>query len=164
MIRGAIAGLVLLSLAVSHQRFHTPPDKWEKPRRFHTEFNPQYASRIQLRHDPETPPEGERAYSANNAYWFAVAHPDTTQPGPWNARVSLGIERGYRLCLEFTDCRSIRRCEWVNEKLLYAEAWWGRALGTALLLDVEKESFVYREMVHDGVIAFQQAHAAASGT
>lgn len=34
--------------------------------------------------------------------------------------------------------------------------WWGRVLGTYFIYDVEKEKIIIKEMVHDGVIPFQQ--------
>ena len=45
---------------------------------------------------------------------------------------------------------------WINEKLLYVEVWWGRILGSCFIFDVEKESIIYKEMVNDGNVAFQQ--------
>ncbi len=44
----------------------------------------------------------------------------------------------------------LKRVEWVNEKLVYIEIWWGRVLGSCFIFDAEKELMVYREMVNDG--------------
>jgi hypothetical protein len=143
--------------------WHTPPERWQGPRSYHTPFDPDFAGRVRLDRvrDPVSPPG--RELSPNGAYWFAVVEDDRTRPGPWDARVLVFVEREELLRLSLVDCRGVQ-ARWVNEKLLYVEVWWGRVLGTRLILDVEQGAVLYREMVNDGAIPYQQwREAAAAG-
>jgi hypothetical protein len=38
------------------------------------------------------------------------------------------------------------KVEWLNEKLLFGQVWWGRIYSTDFILDVEQGKFIYREM------------------
>ncbi len=40
--------------------------------------------------------------------------------------------------------------QWLNEKLLFVEVWWGRIASTDLILDVSTKTFLYREMAEYG--------------
>jgi hypothetical protein len=110
--------------------------------------------------------------AANNAYWFATILPDTAKKGPWNADILVFTERDYLVRVRFRDIHYCRNIGWVNEKLLRIRVWWGRICATDLIIDVEREQIIYREMVEEGSIAFQQFQeakrksqaAAASGS
>jgi hypothetical protein len=67
-------------------------------------------------------------------------------------------EQDYSLSvtLAAADCRYPPEVRWVNEKLLSVRVWWGRAIGTDLIVDVERERLVYRELFHDGQSMFEQ--------
>jgi hypothetical protein len=41
--------------------------------------------------------------------------------------------------------------------------WWGRVLLSDLVIDVERGEPIYREMVYDGDILFQQAQETCKG-
>ena len=149
------------SAAVSHDAdpvYHTHPDEWSEPRDFQTPFEPCWADRVVLDRVAATRIEGERTFSPNKAYWFVVAPPDTSKPGPWSAAVYVFNEREHLIRLGFPDLGSgAPRPRWINEKLLYVRVWLGHVLGVDLILDVEKEQIVYREMTNDGSNAFLQA-------
>ena len=99
----------------------------------------------------------ERIPSPNNAYSFMVLKADTSRPGPWDSVITIDNERPRSLQLLLRDHGSYEiTVKWINEKLLFVRVWWGRVLGTDLVLDVEKECLVSKEMVNDGVIPFQQ--------
>ncbi|UCD75699.1 MAG: hypothetical protein JSV91_02055 [Phycisphaerales bacterium] len=135
--------------------WHTPPDRWDGPRVYHRPLDPDYAARFALgRLETIDQPE-KRELSPNGAYWYGVMEDDRTQPGPWHAKVVVYNERDYHLDLTVHDYRHIK-ARWVNEKLLYVELWWGRILGTCLVVDVESEKIIHAEMVHDGHIAYRQ--------
>ena len=99
------------------------------------------------------PATGEPRISPNGAYRA------TRVEGPGGALV-LEIDRErpapLRLTVREIDARYGPRIEWVNEKLLFVRVWWGRILGADLVIDVEVGAILYREMLHDGTIPFQQ--------
>jgi len=136
--------------------WHTSPDKWKKPRLFHCPFEPEFAGRITVDHCGISARLPERQFAPNQAYWFARIDPDRTKAGPWNTEVLVHTERDYLVRIGLRDIHDCRDIAWVNEKLLRIRVWWGRVCATDLIVDVERESILYREMVWDGVIPFQQ--------
>lgn len=102
--------------------------------------------------------EKERVYSSNKCYWFVINSPDIMKAGPWSTQIKVFNERNYITEIELLDHAAtyMTRVEWVNEKLLYIQFWWGRVLGTYFIYDVEKEKIITKEMIHDGGTAFQQ--------
>ncbi len=165
--------LVLTMSAFSAQRyllFHTPPDKWKEARHFHAPFPETYESRIILSNGQLSAPPRLKVFSPNGAYWVGV-DPDEgfqlrdSQPKGVQFHVSspdvpicVFNERPKLITLTLKDHypNFLVDVRWINEKLLFVSVWWGRVLGTHLILDVEKETIVFKEMVNDGVIAFQQ--------
>jgi hypothetical protein len=133
--------------------FHTTPDKWKEARTYHGPFYQRYEARLELGHSDLGSATGERTMSPNRAYWFVLAERDRMRSG--DANLYIYNERDSLVRLLIKDYRSVE-ANWINEKLLYIEIWWGRVLGTYLILDVEQEKIVTREMVHDGGIAFMQ--------
>lgn len=137
-------------------QFHTSPDKWEKPRIYHTEIDPSCDQKISVTRIPikETEP---KVFSGNSAYWYAL-----------NRRVNKNLqadeslyvfnERDYliKVSIAETDNRYEGKAAWINEKLIYYQWWWGRILGGYLILDAEKEKIIQKELVKYGGIAFQQ--------
>ena len=138
------------TLTASECDWHTSPDKWEEARVFHRPFDPQYASRIGLDRCPVPAVLPAQQMAANDAYWFAVVLPDRTKPGPWNTDVLIHIERDYLVKLQFREIHYCGDIVWVSEKLLRVRVWWGRICGTDVIVDVEQEQIIYREMVWDG--------------
>jgi hypothetical protein len=135
---------------------HTSPDKWAKPRVFHTPFDPKYETRI-TKSSIDFQDMAGKILSPNEAYWFSTEPPDTTKECPWSTSVFLYNERPYLIRIEFKNHASYGvKAKWINEKLVYFDVWWGRVLGSSLVYDVEKEDFIIKEMQNDGVIPFQQ--------
>jgi len=151
----------------SHLYWHTDPCWWSEPRIYHGPFMQDYAGpchpatdfagRIAIsRVAPEEKP-ADRVLSPNGAYWFAMRSPDTTRPGPWETTIDIEYERDTRIRISVRDHKSAGvRPRWINEKLLYVEIWWGRVLGSYLIFDVEAETVLAKEMIHDGGNAFAQ--------
>ena len=133
-----------------------PPDRWKEPRLFHRPFEEQFASRIVLERCSIPAALPERELSPNNAYWFALIRPDQTKNGPWDSDVLVFTERDTLLRIRLRDVLECHEIAWVNEKLLRIRVRWGRICATDLIVDVEREQIVYKEMVWDGVIPFQQ--------
>ncbi len=159
----AAAALTAAALAAARQPWHSNPEGWTEPRLYHSPPLSEHEkrilqTRIALGRIPDAAPRGERFPSPNKAYFYTVAEPDTLVPGPWNTVLSVDNERQGLLEVTIRDHRSLGvRAEWISEKLLFIRIWWGRVLGTDLILDVESESILYREMVHDGGIPFEQS-------
>jgi len=155
--------LSMILLAASCQKsntvereFHTSPDKWEKPRIYHTEIDPFYDQKISITRIPikETEP---KVFSGNSAYWYAL---EKRVNKNLQAKQSLYVfnERDYfiKISIAETDHRYDGRAAWINEKLIYYQWWWGRILGGYLIFDVEKEQIIQKELVKYGGITFQQ--------
>ena len=136
--------------------WHTAPDQWHEPRLFHRPFDEHFASRIAVDRCAIPTPLPNRHRSPNKAYWYALIRPDQTKNGPWNSEVLAYTERDYLVRIRLLDIHDCHEIDWVNEKLLRVRVWWGRICATDLILDVEREQIIYREMVWDGVIPYQQ--------
>ncbi len=107
----------------SRHEFHTTPDKWEKPRIFHSQFNDRWSERISVSRIPLTKASGEKKFSSNGAYWLAVSEPETMKPRPYNLKIDIFNERDYMIRLELLDIGNyIRQVEWINEKLVFVSA------------------------------------------
>jgi predicted phosphodiesterase len=143
--------------------FHTTPNRWSEPRVFHTPFEDEYAQRIVMEQIERPAAISRATFSPNGAYSFVVNEPDFQQPGPWNTTIFVDNERDRLLQIKLLDRRNYRLdVSWINEKLLFVGVWWGRVLGTDIIVDIEREEILYREMKHDGSIPFQQWSAPAT--
>ncbi len=147
---------------------HTPLSKWKEPRSFHTEFDEKYEdqiniSRIKLNDNITI----KKVYSPNRAYWYAKQYGwaknnsdevRETNELPKAGYIYIYNERDYLTKITIYDNYiNFRISEnWINEKLLYIEIWWGRILGTYLVFDVEKEKVLEKEMIHFGEMMYQQ--------
>lgn len=176
------------ALLAGDDAWHTTPDQWRQPRLYHSPFRPEFADRITLGRDIAPPEVGEPEVgepevggseprapqdqgsaaqlpgaSPNRAYWYAVEKPVSTQGESSMTIISIFNERPGHLQIILKDDRRYGPdVKWINEKLLFVRAWWGRVLGTDLIVDVERETIIYRETVHDGLIPFQQWKQAAT--
>ena len=133
---------------------HTPPHLWAEPRVYHRELDPETAALLTMAQvEAPAPPESDRVFSPNKAYWY-----DWSRTPPDSVVIQVFNERDYLLQLEWrgADPRYGPKLKWVNEKLLYGELWRGRMLGEIFVLDVESETFLTREVMIDGAIAFRQ--------
>jgi hypothetical protein len=82
-----------------------------------------------------------------------VENLDFNKPGPWTTTVLIGGVglQGRLLKLSFTDHASGGvSVELLNEKLLFAEIWWGRIASADLILDVSSQTFLYKETAQYG--------------
>ena len=142
-------------------RFHTSPEKWSGPRRFFEPLRPKYEKRLKLQCVQPVPQLVSKRYSGNGAYWLHVREDARVGVGPWISEITIYNERDYALRLNFNRAKGIK-ANWVNNKLIYAEVWWGHALGSYALIDVETESIIQAEMIHSGTILYQQTMQALS--
>ena len=121
----------------------------------YTPFDDSYSGRIQVStptHSGTQPSTGEKVFSNQRTRWLTVASPDMMKPGPWNTSVYVGeVESIHDVELRFVDEGSGGvSVNWLNEKLIFGEVWWGRIEATDFIFDVEQRKFVYREMAQFG--------------
>ena len=127
------------------------------------------AGRILL--EPVTGAAGARSdavRSPNGAYWFCVdaewsSRPDAGEGirfGTSSPDVDILIfnEREHLIGLSLVGhyINYDVYCSWISEKLLFIRVWWGRAVGSDMILDVESEEMLYLETVCDGTIPYRQ--------
>jgi len=141
----------------SEWTFHTPPDRWQQIRMYHTPITDvEYDDKIRLSRYNGVD-VGEKTFSPNGGYWFALK---TKVDPDLRADTLLWVctEEDYLIGIEIleTDHRYRAKANWINEKLIYLQWWWGRVLGGYLILDVESEQILQKEFVHDGQTAFEQ--------
>jgi hypothetical protein len=105
--------------------------------------------------------EGER--SPNGAYRVWTRNPSIRDAPPRTATVIVDVERDQTLWIELRDVASPVVPTWVNEKLLFVRAWWGRLIGIDVLIDVEAGTLAYAEEIDAGTIAFEQYREACAG-
>ena len=155
---------VFITLPVSacaDSLWHTSPDQWSEPRTFHSPFDDEFSKGIVVSRGKIDPgPDIKKVFSSNNAYWYAVQGADYTKVGPYSTNILIYNERkGYLIDLQLIEHSQYEpNIKWINEKLIYVDVWWGRILGSSIIFDVEKEQIIYKEMMHDGVIPYQQYH------
>lgn len=155
---------IVIAACASSQTFHTRPDKWKEPRLFHEPLDAspeaqQYKDRVRLNHDRSGVAVATRVASPNRAYWFSDQPANCEGEVRWGNRIiTVFTERTslLRLILSKADCRYAGDVRWISEKLLFVRVWWGRVLGSDLVVDVENEKLLYHELIHDGDLAFQQ--------
>lgn len=98
----------------------------------------------------------EPTSSPNGAYALYTRNPDTTVPGPWDVEITIDVERPVPVRLALRDVAGPVAPRWLNEKLVFLRAAWGRVLFTDLIVDAEAGTIRYQEVVHDGTLAWQQ--------
>ncbi len=137
--------------------FHTTPDRWEEPRIFQTPFDDHWADRINIEKIPLKEIQNDKVFSPNKAYWFSVIEPNSISSAIRDAQINIYNERDYLLCIKLLELNHYQiTTNWVNEKIIYIRAWWGRVLGVNLIFDVESEKIIYKENVNDGGIPYSQ--------
>lgn len=145
----------------SHE-WHTSPEHWPQSRIYHTPFQSEFASRIKL---DQAPWPGNQAgiRSPNQAYRFWTGPVHQSVNGWWSTTIYVDHERDHALTIQIIDHNQWNvQAAWINEKLLYVSVWWGRIVGSYFIVDVEREKIIFKEMMHDGHIAYQQFRNAAA--
>lgn len=146
----------LASSAAGAWEYHTRPSCWAEPRVFHAEDGHRYRE-LEIERVEGALSE-EAVLSPNGAYRMQVVFNDLSDRPTWDGEMLIDNERPYLLRLVLPDLSWPHSAEarWINEKLVFVRAWWGRVAGTDLVIDVERESIVLEENVYDGGQAFKQ--------
>lgn len=117
-------------------------------------FDESYASKflVEYPQDFKTPiSSGEKVYTPQHTRWLIEVGADYMKPGPWTTRFYIGSgEHQTHLVLTVLDHGNTISAQWVNEKLLFGQVWWGRIYSTDFIFDAEQGKFIYREMAHYG--------------
>jgi hypothetical protein len=154
--------------AANSSQWHTTPDKWKEPRIFQTPAS-ESPRGVSLGHHSTEHDFKVKVFSPNKAYWFAADGDRSIVPRiecdgtgflilESNASIYVYTERDYLLRIRMRDHypNFTINARWVNERLLFVRVWWGRVLGSDVIVDVESERVVHSETIQDGTIAFQQ--------
>lgn len=137
------------------ENYHTSPDKWKESRVYHSPWDSSYNSKIRMikvdRYEPK-----RKILSSNNAYWFS-SDIEGNINGERTSSIYIYNERQQIIRLQILNVyQSESKIEWINEKLLYIEWWWGRIVGGYLIFDIELETIIKKEMINEGTIDWQQ--------
>lgn len=152
LVFSLIAALAQAGVAAPKPWSGLPPDCWAEPRMVHsgsTDRNDPWQQNTVITFVArEKPAPG--VFSPNKAYFFVMEN------GRPSARVTIYAEKDHLIQFSFSKLNGLSDVGWVNEKLLFMRAWWGRMIATDFVYDVEKEKIIYTETVLDGHIAHQQ--------
>ena len=106
-------------------------------------FDDTYASKFLIEHprDSKTSlPAGKKVYSPLHTRWLIEVRADYMKPGPLTTRFYLGSgESQTDLVLTALEHGNSISAQWLNEKLLFGQVWWGRIYSTDFIFDVEQE-------------------------
>ena len=89
--------------------------------------------------------------SPQGTRWFDEIDPDYTSTGqPWNTTlyVHLAASSGPVLKIDFLDHGNTFTARWINEKLIFAQVWWGRFASSDLIIDVDRGKVIYHELAN----------------
>ncbi len=161
MISNASATVILLATVVLQQ---TSDQSAELPKCdsrvvLYTDAVPEYRSRISVEHGGEFQESGDDSAikSPQGTRRFVLRQADFMKAGPWTSTLYVKGNPGSKnfLKMRFSDHASYGvRPQWLNEKLLYIEVWWGRVLATDLIVDIETGEIRYQELARfDQMIA-----------
>jgi hypothetical protein len=129
-----------------------PPDCWSEARLVHeghTDEDDPWRQNTTITFVKAAEP-APGVFSPNKGYFFVV------EDNGASARVIVYAEKDHLIQFAFSKLKGLSAVRWVNEKLLFMRAWWGRIMGTDFIYDVERERMVYTETVVDGYLALQQ--------
>jgi len=157
-MRATFAAILLTgvaSIGVFRNGRAQEPTKCGSARVQYAAFDNGYASRFQIKPSPGLDTQlsaKDKVFSTQHTRWLIEVLPDTMKPGPWTTRVYVGgTDSAPEVELRFIDeTNGGVSAHWLNEKLIFGEAWWGRIGATDFIFDVEQNKFVYREMAHFG--------------
>lgn len=147
--------------------FHTPPQKWQKPRVVHSPLDEEYTKRFEkdIQISYVKPRKDimavEKTYSLNESYWFVVRDVKNCKAGVCPADIYIHNDHNNLINIhinKLVDGLAVI-VEWINEKLIYIEPWWNPLQGVYFIYDVEQEKIIARELVYNGEKLFEQAHA-----
>jgi len=100
--------------------------------------------------DPEFKPKSPQGTAAFNR----VVTADTTKPDPRSNSIDVFTTKGDRIAwrIDLVDLMDNARLSWINEDLLFVQAWWGRIVSTDLIFQVSSGRFIYAKEANYGLL------------
>lgn len=148
----------LIALVIA-QEYRTSPDKWKEPRNFHVPLLKSISERIIIKKRKAFASDSV-IKSLNNAYCFSINQKDDSKEK--TLEIMIFNERDSVIYILLKSIKSVDTVEWINEKLIFIRAWFGRIAAADLIFDVEAEEFIYKETCYDGHQAYKQAKESSS--
>lgn len=110
---------------------------------------PQRTGRVLEEYDPEFIAKSPHETVAFNRVVVA----DTTKPGPRSNVIEVFSTKGSPVAwqIEAVDLRDNMRLQWLNEDLLFVQAWWGRIVSTDLIFELGSGRFIYAKEANYGL-------------
>ena len=83
-----------------------------------------------------------------------VAIADTMKSGPYFNAVEVFSTKGNPISwrLEINNLKDNVRLQWLNEELLFLQAWWGRIVSTDAIFEVSSGRFIYVKEANYGLL------------
>ena len=147
---------------------------WDGPRIFHSGPPPALlANRVRLTPAPaaavppgtgaQAPPAGELMPAPVGDARLWLRNPDTLQPGPWDAGLTVQTTEGGRHELQVSGLAGPLQPRWVSDRLVFLRIVWGRTTFSDLLLDAQTGTLRVHELAQDGSHALAQFKASCRG-
>jgi hypothetical protein len=82
--------------------------------------------------------------------WFATVDPIYTETPPWNTTIFVGRTGNIKPFLKITvlDHGNTFNVKWVTDRLLHINIWWGRFGMSDWIIDVDRGTVVYDELLN----------------
>lgn len=106
-------------------------------------------------------PQGEAVLSPHGTGRLVVDSADMTRDGPWNTTVYIATKspNPSGLKLQFIDHGNGGvRANWLNDKLVFLQVWWGRVRSDDLIVDVQRGTWVYAEAANYLEVTLPRCH------
>lgn len=105
---------------------------------------------LQVERDPEFHPQSPQRTAAFNRVGIA----DTMKPGPYSSAVEVFSISGdpFAWRLDYFGVIDNIRLKWLNEELLFVQAWWGTIMSTDMIFNVRSGQFIYAKEANYGSI------------
>jgi len=110
-------------------------------------FDESFSKQIILQEARKTVDEGEHLFSPNQLASVVSTRPDFTQKDPWSTTLIIQHGKHETLQLSLLEHTNIQvASSWINDELLHIKVWWGRVIGSDLILDLSTATFIYKRM------------------
>lgn len=124
---------------------------------YYLPFDETFSEQIILQEARTTAYEGEKLLSPNQLGFVQLLQPTFSEKAPWSTTLFIQHTNGKTLHLDLLNHANIHpRTTWINDELLYIKVWWGRVLGTELILDLKNSTFIYKRMFAYDLYSFSQ--------
>lgn len=87
-----------------------------------------------------------KLFNPEKTAYILTCKPDYEKPSPFQEEILIPSDKFfYKVTLK--DISSYEtKYEWINNKLIFIRVWLGRVIALNLIFDIEKGSFIYKEV------------------